>query len=100
MEDNNITNELNETKSSEQQTTEVKTAAKPAAVKSAKAKDNDKNTFADYKAEFKKIVWPSRSETIKKTATVVVVSLIVGVIIFGMDTMLSAGYGLLYDLVS
>lgn len=83
MEEKNTTNQPNETKS----------AAKPAAAKS------DKDSFADYKAEFKKIVWPDRNETMKKTATVIVTSLIVGVIIFCMDSVLTAGYGAIIGLL-
>lgn len=52
----------------------------------------NKDTFQDYVAEFKKIVWPSRPEVFKKTTTVVTMSLFVGVIIFGMDTLLSTSY--------
>lgn len=88
MEENNknSTNQTNETKQS-----------KPA--QAAAKKNNDKDTFADYKAEFKKIVWPSRAETAKKTVTVIVTSLIVGVIIFCMDTVFSAGYSAIIGLL-
>ena len=36
------------------------------------------SVYRTYKAEFKKIVWPSRETLIKHTVTVVVVSLIFG----------------------
>ena len=65
----------------------------------AKKKDSDKDTFADYKAEFKKIVWPARPEVVKKTATVVVTSLIIGAIIFCMDTVFNAGYSAIIGLL-
>lgn len=84
MEEKNITNQTNEVK-------QTKPAPQAKTAKAAK-KDNDKDTFADYKAEFKKIVWPTRPEVVKKTATVVVTSLIVGAIIFCMDTVFTAGY--------
>lgn len=84
MEEKNITNQPNEKKSS---------------APHAETKKKDKDTFADYKAEFKKIIWPSRPETVKKTATVVVVSLMIGVVIFCMDTVLSAGYGSIISLI-
>lgn len=54
-------------------------------------KSNKKETkkkgsfFEDHKAEFKKITWPTRKVLIKQTFTVIVISLIVGVIIFGYD---------------
>lgn len=89
MEEKNITNQTNEVKQT-----------KPAPqAKTAQKKDNDKDTFADYKAEFKKIVWPTRPEVVKKTATVVVTSLIVGAIIFCMDTVFNAGYGAIIGLL-
>ena len=89
MEEKNITNQTNEVKQT-----------KPASqAKTAKKKDNDKDTFADYKAEFKKIVWPTRPEVVKKTATVVVTSLIVGAIIFCMDTVFNAGYSAIIGLL-
>jgi len=40
-----------------------------------------KNIFETYKAEFRKIVWPTRQVLIKHTATVIVVSLIFGIYI-------------------
>lgn len=64
-----------------------------------KSEGSDKNTFADYKAEFKKIVWPSRVEIVKNTATVIVTSLIVGVIITCMDTVFSTGYDAIINLL-
>lgn len=69
MEEKNITNQTNEVKQT-----------KPAPQAKAKKKDNDKDTFADYKAEFKKIVWPTRIEVVKKTATVIVTSFILALL--------------------
>jgi preprotein translocase subunit SecE len=37
--------------------------------------------FIDYKAEFRKIVWPSRETLIKHTITTIVISLIFGAFI-------------------
>ena len=91
MEEKNITNQTNEVK-------QTKPAPQAKTAKAAK-KDNDKDTFADYKAEFKKIVWPTRPEVVKKTATVVVTSLIVGAIIFCMDTVFTAGYSAIIGLL-
>lgn len=69
------------------QTSETK-QPKPKQVK----KNSDRDGFAEYKAEFKKIIWPSRPEIAKKTFTVIVTSLILGVLIFCMDSVFSAGY--------
>ena len=84
MEEKNITNQTNEVKQT-----------KPAPQAKAKKKDNDKDTFADYKAEFKKIVWPTRIEVVKKTATVIVTSFIIGC----MDTVFTAGYSAIIGLL-
>ena len=71
MEEKNITNQTNEVKQT-----------KPAPQAKAKKKDNDKDTFADYKA-----------------ATVIVTSFIIGVIIFCMDTVFTAGYSAIIGLL-
>ncbi|MFV0314143.1 MAG: preprotein translocase subunit SecE [Anaerotignum sp.] len=62
-------------------------------------KHSDRDGFVEYKAEFKKIIWPSRPEIGKKTFTVIVTSLIVGGIIFGMDSVFSAGYSAIIGLL-
>ena len=41
--------------------------------------------FREMKAELKKVSWPSRAETIKKTGIVIVCVLIVGVIVWIFD---------------
>lgn len=95
MEENNTTNQTNEIN----ETKQAAEAKRPKPVQTAKKKTSDKDTFADYKAEFKKIIWPSRAEMVKNTATVIVTSLIVGVIIFCMDTVFSAGYSAIIGLL-
>lgn len=73
--------------------------AKDTKKKSAKKEDKKKGRFfAEHKAEFKKIVWPTRDDLVKETITVIVISLIVGIIIFGMDTVLKLGYNSLIGL--
>ncbi len=59
--------------------------------KNAKAKPGLGVVIADHKAEFKKIIWPKRNEVIKKTATVIVTSVIIGLVIFCMDTVYTGG---------
>ena len=88
MEEKNMTSP-NETK-------EVKKVT-PKQAKTGDGKERD--SFADYKAEFKKIVWSSRIEIVKNTATVIVTSLIVGVIITCMDTVFSTGYDAIINLL-
>ena len=42
--------------------------------------------FAGVKAEFKKIVWPSRPTLIKQTALVTMISIVLGIIISVVDS--------------
>ncbi len=56
--------------------------------------------LADCRAEAKKIIWPNR-ETIKKnTVTVIFTSIIIGAIIFGMDTVYTTVMNLLIGLMA
>lgn len=63
--------------------------------KKVKKKNNEKklsNFFNAHKGEFKKITWPSKDELLKQSVTVIVVSLIVGAVIFVYDTAISYTY--------
>lgn len=55
--------------------------------------------FRDFKAEFKRVVWPNKKELTTQTITVITTSLIVAAIIFGMDTIFSQTLKLLTKLV-
>lgn len=44
--------------------------------------------FGEVVAELKKVTWPSRDETMKLTAVVIALSVIVGVFIGGLDAIL------------
>ncbi|MBO8434508.1 MAG: preprotein translocase subunit SecE [Tyzzerella sp.] len=83
-------NEKNESK-------EKKSKAKKQSKKSDKPSFAE--TVADYKAEFKKIIWPNRSETVKNTITVIVTSLLMGAIIFCIDTVVAGGYNFILGLL-
>ena len=43
------------------------------------------------KAEFRKIIWPNRDDLIKKTGTVTIVSIVLGVIIAILDFLIQNG---------
>lgn len=63
-----------------------------AAKKSASGKKPRKGIvkyFKDCKAEFKKVVWPTPKETTHNTIVVIVVCLLAGVFVFGIDTLFS-----------
>ena len=53
-----------------------------------KEKASLKKIFKNLKIEFKKIIWPTKDELIKQTAVTLVVSLILGAIIFGLDKLI------------
>lgn len=54
---------------------------------------NKKSWFKNMSAEFKKIIWPTKQEIAKNTVTVVVVSVILGLIIAGLDFLATMGVG-------
>ena len=56
--------------------------------------------FDAHKAEFRKIVWPTRKEVAKETVVVLLMCFVMGAIIFGMDWVLNYGYNTLITLVS
>jgi len=89
MEEKNIT--------SPSEKNELKQATPKQGKKESKATFS--STVADYKAEFKKIIWPKRDELSKKTVTVIITSLLVGVIIFCMDTIYTTGYNFILSLL-
>lgn len=59
-----------------------------------------KRFFKDFKGEAKKIVWPDAKTVIKSTGVVILVVAIVSIIIWGIDTGLSAGISGLKGLAS
>lgn len=75
-----------------------KDAKKPADKKKKPGKNPFKaivSFFKSVNAERKKVVWPNAKETLKNTAIVLVVAVIVGVAIYAVDSALSAGMELL-----
>ena len=59
-----------------------------------------KKFFKDYKAEFKKIKWPTARETTKNFGLVVAVVIVVGIVIFALDFGFNQLIQLLANLVS
>jgi len=83
-----------------------KTASiEPASDKKNKKSDKNKSTgkgsdfFAKHRAEFKKIKWPNRQELFKETVVVIIISLAVGAVIFGMDTVFQFVFGKIVNLL-
>lgn len=54
--------------------------------------------FRDIVREIKKIVWPTPKTTFRNTGIVLLVMLVAGLVIFGLDTGLHALFGLVMDL--
>lgn len=51
----------------------------------------------DLKGEIKKITWPGAKTVLKSTLIVLAVVIVCGLVIFGIDTLLSTGISLLQD---
>ena len=59
------------------------------------AKTQKKSWFKGLKSEFKKVSWPDKNTLSKQTAAVVSISVILGVLISLLDTVLKYGIDLL-----
>ena len=57
--------------------------AKDAKVKDAK---NKKHFFKDFKAELKKVIWPTPKQIVNNTIAVITIVLIAAVIVFALDS--------------
>lgn len=62
------------------------------AKKEEKNKENKvkKHFFKDFKAELKKVIWPTPKQLVKNTVAVVTIVLITAVIVFALDTVFKA----------
>lgn len=65
------------------------------AAKVKKAKKGPIKYLKDAKSEFKKVVWPTPKETTRNTIVVVVICLLAGLFVFGLDSL----FGLLNNLL-
>ena len=68
-------------------------ATKP--VKAKKKSDKKDGFFSQVKAEFKKVIWPSRQSLFKQTVAVIASSVVVGVIIVIVDNIIRIGLNLI-----
>ncbi|HOA79552.1 MAG TPA: preprotein translocase subunit SecE [Defluviitaleaceae bacterium] len=57
-----------------------------------------KESFLQFKGEFKKIIWPNKKDLVKQTATVIVTSLFTAGIVFVIDFIYSRGLDLLMEI--
>ena len=49
----------------------------------------------EVRSEMSKVTWPSRNQTVKMTIIVLIVSVIVGILIGGLDLLLTRFFGVL-----
>lgn len=61
-------------------------------------KEVKESWWSGLKAEFGKIIWPTRESLAKQTAAVVIVSVIVGIIIALLDSLIQYGVNFLIGL--
>ncbi len=59
--------------------------AKEVEKKSQKEKKEKKHFFKDFKAELKKVIWPTPKQVVNNTIAVVTIVLITAVIVFALD---------------
>jgi len=56
-------------------------------------------TFREVRSEMKKVVWPTREETIRLTAVVIALSAVISVVLFSADALFATLLGLLQNAV-
>ena len=54
--------------------------------------------FTGLKAEFRKIIWPDRKSLVRQTVAVILVSVVVGLAIAGLDWLINQGVDFLIGL--
>ena len=53
--------------------------------KSKKEEKNKRHFFKDFKAELKRVVWPTPKQLLNSTVAVITIVLVVGLIVFALD---------------
>ena len=57
-------------------------------------------TFREVRSEMKKVVWPTRDETVRLTVVVIALSAVISVVLFTADSLYQLLYTLLVSAVS
>ena len=89
---------MNQDVTAEETKTPAAKESKPAKAKKEKSAKDKKpgfgkrmgRFFRELKAELKKVAWPSKADTIKKTGIVIVCVIVVGIIVWIFDGIASA----------
>ena len=90
--------QMNQDVSAEETKTPAAKESKPAKAKKEKSNKDKKpgfgkrmgRFFRELKAELKKVAWPSKADTMKKTGIVIVCVIVVGIIVWIFDGIASA----------
>lgn len=53
--------------------------------KSKKEEKNKRHFFKDFKAELKRVVWPTPKQLLNSTIAVITIVLVIGIIVFALD---------------
>lgn len=56
-------------------------------------------TFREVRSEMKKVVWPTREETVRLTIVVIALSAVISVVLFSADALFATLLGLLQNAV-
>ncbi|NLL93645.1 MAG: preprotein translocase subunit SecE [Clostridiales bacterium] len=59
-------------------------------------KKEKKSWFKGLKAEFKKIIWPDKKSVARQTTTVVIISVILGILIKFIDMLVQYGFSFIF----
>ncbi len=87
-----------ETKAAKESSSKAKSSEKKAAEKKPSVFSKIAKYFRECKSEVKKIVWPTPKATFKNMGIVLVVLIVIGLLIFGLDTGLIALLRLVMDI--
>ncbi|MCD7742040.1 MAG: preprotein translocase subunit SecE [Ruminococcus sp.] len=77
---------------------EVKSSKSAKKPKDKKKKGGVKKYFRDLKSEIKKVVWPSRSKVINNTGVVIALMIVLGLALFGIDSLTGVGVSALLSI--
>jgi preprotein translocase subunit SecE len=62
---------------------------------STSGKATKKSWFKGLKSEFKKIVWPDRENLVKQSTAVIIVTVIMGIVIYILDYVIELAIGVI-----
>ena len=88
--ENEVKKESNKKETVKKETVKKDSTKKAATKKDAAKKDNKKSFFKDFKAELKRVSWPTPKQLFNNTVAVITIVLVVCVIVFILDVIFEA----------